>query len=161
MPNPIADPMVEGPDSDLESSLVSLEAGADGVATVVINRPLARNAFNAEVIAALNQAFETLEGADGVRLVFVRGAGGTFSAGADLQWMRQSIDHTEADNRDDAMQLATMLKRLHDLPMLTVAYQSSGKRHSSKLHWMKGASQAGQSGQAASSWHNQPAEPPK
>lgn len=121
MPNPIADPLVEGRDSDSESRLVLIDATPDGVATVTINRPERRNAFNAEVIAALRQAFETLEGADGVRVIFVAGAGGTFSAGADLEWMRDAADQTEADNREDATAMARMLKHLHSLPMLTVA----------------------------------------
>ncbi|MGI8839669.1 MAG: enoyl-CoA hydratase-related protein [Caulobacteraceae bacterium] len=121
MTHPIADPLVEGADTDSQSSLVTIEATAEGAATVTVNRADKKNAFNAEVIAALREAFETLEGADGVRVVFVAGAGGTFCAGADLEWMRAAADHTEADNRDDAMQLAIMLKHLHDLPALTVA----------------------------------------
>ena len=119
--NPIADPLVEGVDTDAQSRLVLIEATADGVATVTINRADRRNAFNAEVIAALREAFETLEGADGVRVIFVTGAGGTFSAGADLEWMRDAADYTEADNREDAMAMARMLKHLHDLPIMTVA----------------------------------------
>jgi methylglutaconyl-CoA hydratase len=121
MINPIADPVIEIVDTDSQSTLVRLEASAAGVATVLINRAEKRNAFNSEVIAALDQAFETLEAADGVRAVFVRGAGGTFSAGADIAWMKQAANHTEADNREDALNMAKMLKRLHDLPMLTVA----------------------------------------
>jgi methylglutaconyl-CoA hydratase len=119
--NPMADPLVEGVDSDAQSRLVLIEATPEGVATVTINRADRRNAFNAEVIGALREAFETLEGADGVRVIFVTGAGGTFSAGADLEWMRDAADYTEADNRDDAMAMARMLKHLHDLPILTVA----------------------------------------
>ena len=121
MQNPMADPVLEVVDSDAASTLVQLDATADGVATVLINRPQRRNAFDAEVIGALNQVFETLEAADGVRVVFVRGAGGTFCAGADLDWMRQAASRSESDNREDAMAMARMLKRLHDLPMLTVA----------------------------------------
>jgi methylglutaconyl-CoA hydratase len=121
MPNPIADPLVEGVDTESQSRLVLIEATPGGVATVTINRPARKNAFNAEVIGALREAFETLEGADGVRAVFVRGAGGSFSAGADLEWMRDAADYSEEDNRDDAMRMAVMLKHLHDLPMLTVA----------------------------------------
>lgn len=121
MTNPIADPLVEGVDTDAQSRLVLIEASPEGVATVTINRADRRNAFNAEVIGALREAFETLEGADGVRVIFVTGAGGTFSAGADLEWMRDAADHTEDDNREDAMAMARMLKHLHDLPMLTVA----------------------------------------
>ncbi|MBV8593697.1 MAG: enoyl-CoA hydratase/isomerase family protein [Caulobacteraceae bacterium] len=121
MPNPIADPFVEVPDSDARSSFVRIDATASGIATVSLERSGRKNAFNAEVIGALHQAFETLAGADGVRVVFVTGSEGVFSAGADLDWMRDAADFSEADNRDDAMRMAAMLKELHDLPMLTVA----------------------------------------
>jgi methylglutaconyl-CoA hydratase len=96
------------------------------VAYVTLNRPTRRNAFNAELIAGLKEAFETLHGAEGVRIVFVRGAGDTFSAGADLVWMRDAIAYTEADNRDDAMRMAVMLKHLYDVPALTVALVEGG-----------------------------------
>ena len=59
-------------------------------------------------------------------MVFVQGAGGTFSAGADLEWMRDAVEHTEDDNRDDAMQMAIMLKHLYDIPALTVALVEGG-----------------------------------
>lgn len=121
MPNPIADPLVEVPDTDAQSDLVQVTATPDGQATVTINRANKRNAFNAEVIGALRSAFDTLEGADGVRVVFVTGAGPAFSAGADLEWMRDAADYSEAENREDAMAMATMLRRLYDLPHLTVA----------------------------------------
>jgi len=88
---------------------------------VTINRAHRRNAFDAQTIAALAEAFETLRGAEGVRIVFLRGSGGSFSAGADLDWMRMAADWTEGDNRDDAMGLATMLKHLSEIPALTVA----------------------------------------
>ncbi len=121
MPNPIADPMVELPDVSASPDLVRTEATLEGAATVILNRPDKRNALNADLISALSDIFETLHGAEGVRVVFLRGAGGTFSAGADLQWMREAMELTEADNREDAMAMAVMLKRLWDLPALTVA----------------------------------------
>jgi len=126
MTNPIADPLVEGPDTDTESALVQVEATPEGFATVTLNRAARKNAFDAELIAALHEAFETLHGAEGVRVVFLRGAGGTFCAGADLEWMKAAVDHTEADNRDDALQLARMLKSLWDMPALTVALVEGG-----------------------------------
>jgi len=126
MANPIADPFVEVPDTDTQSDFVRIDSTPEGAVTVTINRAEKKNAFNAEVIAALREAFETLHAADGVRIVFVTGAGGHFSAGADLDWMRAAGDLTEADNRDDAMQLAIMLKHLHDLPCLTVALVEGG-----------------------------------
>ena len=121
MTNPIADPLVEVADTDALSSLVELDASPSGVAVVTINRPDRKNAFNAEVIAALSQHFETLRDADGVRIVFLRGAGGAFSAGADLDWMRSAADWTVSENRDDAVLLAEMLLALRELPQFTVA----------------------------------------
>lgn len=119
--NRIAHPLVPDAAPDANDDLVQINATADGVVFVTINRPQKKNAFDAATIAALHEAFETLHGADRVRVVFIRGAGGTFSAGADLNWMRDAAGWSEADNRTDAMGLARMLKALHDVPALTVA----------------------------------------
>jgi methylglutaconyl-CoA hydratase len=119
--NPMADPLVELPDVSPTSQLVDLDATREGAVTVTMNRPARKNAFDAGLISALDEAFKDLQGAEGVRVIFLRGAGGTFSAGADLDWMREAVDASEAANREDAMALATMLKRLWDLPALTVA----------------------------------------
>lgn len=126
MTNPIVDPFVEVPNTDATSSLVRLEATPAGVVTVTLNRPERRNAFNAELIAAMHEVFQTLEGDEAVRVVFLRGAGGTFSAGADLDWMRAAADRTERDNRDDAYEMARMFKSLSDIPALTVALVEGG-----------------------------------
>jgi methylglutaconyl-CoA hydratase len=119
--NAIAHPLVLDAAPDANDDLVLIDAGADGTVFVTINRPQKKNAFDAATIAALHEAFLTLHGSDGIRLVFLRGAGGTFCAGADLEWMRDAVDWSESDNRDDAMGLAKMLKALHDVPALTVA----------------------------------------
>lgn len=119
--NAIAHPLLADPAPDANDDLVRIQSTQDGVVFVTINRPAKKNAFDAATIAALFEAFETLHGADHVRLVFIRGAGGTFSAGADLNWMRDAAGWSEGDNRQDAMGLARMLKALHDVPALTVA----------------------------------------
>lgn len=126
MTNEIADPLVEFPDVSATTDLVHIAATQSGVVTVTMNRPQRRNAFDADLISALEEAFRTLQGAEGVRVVFLRGAGGTFSAGADLDWMRAAADRTEADNRADALEMARMLKALYDLPSLTVALVEGG-----------------------------------
>lgn len=120
MPNPIADPLVEGRDTNDESSFVVIDATPEGLATVAINRPAQHNALNAEVIGALKSAFDTLEGADGVRVALITGVGEAFSSGPDLQWLRDSGDYTTSELHEDAMALGAMLQRLYDLPMLTV-----------------------------------------
>ena len=104
--NAIAHPLLADPAPDANDELVRIRSTADGVVFVTINRPEKRNAFDAPTVAALYEAFETLQGADHVRVVFIRGAGGTFSAGADLGWMRDAAGWSESDNRDDAMGLA-------------------------------------------------------
>jgi methylglutaconyl-CoA hydratase len=126
MTNEIAHPLVEFPDVSATTELVHISATLAGAVTVTMNRPAKKNAFDEGLISALAEAFDTLSGAEGVRVVFVRGAGGTFSAGADLDWMRAAIDRTESDNRADAMELAKMLKALRDLPALTVALVEGG-----------------------------------
>lgn len=126
MTNEIAHPLVEFPDVSATTDLVHISATPAGAVTVTLNRPARKNAFDDGLISALEEAFRTLAGAEGVRVVFVRGAGGVFSAGADLEWMRAAADRTEAENRADAMELAKMLKALRDLPALTVALVEGG-----------------------------------
>jgi methylglutaconyl-CoA hydratase len=121
MANPISDPLVENVIVDDVASVVKLESTPEGVAFVTINRPAKRNAFDGLTIEALTEAFETLQGADHVRVVFLRGAGGDFSAGGDLNWMAAAVELTEADNREDAMSVAVMLKALADIPAVTIA----------------------------------------
>lgn len=100
---------------------VLLDVSPDGVAVVTLNRPAKRNAFDEAMVAALADTFETLRGADAVRIVFLRGAGEVFCAGADIDWMRRQGQHSREDNETDARALAGMLRALHELPQLTVA----------------------------------------
>ena len=103
------------------ASVVKLESTPEGVTTITINRPERRNAFDSLTIEALTEAFETLHGADHVRLVFLRGAGPAFCAGGDFDWTAQATELTEDDNRADAMTLARMFKQLSEIPAVTVA----------------------------------------
>jgi methylglutaconyl-CoA hydratase len=120
MSDPISPKYVDVQDEASDNSVL-LEATREGVAVVLLNRPHKRNALNGQAIAALTEAFQTLQGAEGVRLVVLRGAEGVFSAGADMGWMRHMATLPEEDNRLDALDLAHMLKALHDIPALTVA----------------------------------------
>jgi methylglutaconyl-CoA hydratase len=100
---------------------VLLNTTRAGVAVVTLNRPKVHNAFNPDVITRLKDIFETLRGADGVRVVLLEGAGPSFSAGADLAWMRAASDYSPSDNRADAGDMAGMLHSLHTLPQMTIA----------------------------------------
>ena len=100
---------------------VLLDVSPEGVATVTLNRPEKRNCFDELVIANLAEVFETLKGADHVRVVFLRGAGEVFCAGADIDWMRRQGERSQTENEADALAMARMFKALHELPQLTVA----------------------------------------
>ncbi|RME97701.1 MAG: enoyl-CoA hydratase/isomerase family protein, partial [Alphaproteobacteria bacterium] len=92
-----------------------------GVATVTLNRPDVHNAFNAEVIAELHAAVAAMDVHQDVRVIVLRGAGRSFSAGADLGWMREAAAWSDEDNRADAMKLAAMLDALNGAAKPTVA----------------------------------------
>jgi len=92
-----------------------------GVATVTMNRPGVHNAFNAELISTLTRAFERLGEDESVRAVVLTGEGPSFSAGADLNWMRDMAKTSEKANLEDARHLARMLRTLNHLDKPTVA----------------------------------------
>ena len=98
---------------------LKIETGA--VATVTLNRPEVRNAFNDEVITELTQAFAQLGQDDQVRAIVLAAEGPAFCAGADLNWMRRMADYTHAENLLDAAQLAEMLRVIYTCPKPTVA----------------------------------------
>lgn len=100
---------------------VLLDTTREGVAVVTLNRPEVHNAFNAEVVERLSDIFDDLAKQDGVRVVLIDGAGKSFSAGADLEWMRAAGDYTEKENYEDALASANMFHRLRALPQPSLA----------------------------------------
>ncbi len=122
MPNPIATAVVPDADSGELDGLVLLHTEAQGVAVVTINQAGTGNAINGAVAKALKEAFETLHAAEAVRIVFLKGAGGTFCSGADPSWLKVvSEDWSEADLREEALSVAAMYQALTAIPALTVA----------------------------------------
>jgi methylglutaconyl-CoA hydratase len=81
-------------------------------ARVVLARPEVRNAFNAELIAQLCDAFVTLGADPGVRVVVLQGDGKTFCGGADVNWMRASLELGEDDNVRDAEAMSDMFRAI-------------------------------------------------
>lgn len=83
---------------------------------VTLNRPEVHNAFNARLIMELGQAFAQAGADETVRAVVLRGEGRSFCAGADLNWMRSSLDYTHDENVQDALRMADMLQAIDDCP---------------------------------------------
>lgn len=83
------------------------------VATVTLNRPDVRNAFNETTIAEITQVFQALDADAAVRAIVLAANGPAFCAGADLNWMKKMADYTHAENLADAAQLAAMLAAIY------------------------------------------------
>ena len=83
---------------------------------VRLKRPEVRNAFDSVMIDELTHAFEGLAGDPTVHVVVLSGDGKVFSAGADIQWMRDSIELTEEQNRQDAAKMARMFNAIAEAP---------------------------------------------
>ena len=92
-----------------------------GVARVTMQRPEVHNAFDDRLIAELTAALQALDRDPAVRAVVLTGAGSTFSAGADLSWMRAMARASEADNLADSLRLATLMRTLNFLSKPTIA----------------------------------------
>lgn len=91
------------------------------VARLRLNRADVHNAFDAALIAALTAALRDIASDADVRVLVLEGSGASFSAGADLNWMRGMAAASEADNRDDARALARLMRTLDELPKPTIA----------------------------------------
>jgi methylglutaconyl-CoA hydratase len=97
-------------------STIRVDTDQRGVATVTMDRPEVRNAFDDTLIAELARAAEQLGADDSVRVVVLTGAGKIFSAGADLNWMRSMKDWTFEENVADSTRMNAMFRALYDLP---------------------------------------------
>ncbi|WP_243039637.1 enoyl-CoA hydratase/isomerase family protein [Dyella sedimenti] len=92
-----------------------------GIRRIALNRPQVHNAFDDGLIAELTTALEQTGRDAGVRAVVLTGEGASFSAGADLQWMRGMAAASEAENREDSRRLARLMRTLQYLPKPTIA----------------------------------------
>jgi len=96
-----------------------LRVEADGpVLRVTLAKPERRNAFDAELIRELREAFSDVGDA---RVVILSGEGESFCAGADIEWQRSAIDLSYDENVEDAMRLFGMMKAIDECPAPVVA----------------------------------------
>ncbi|HTP48831.1 MAG TPA: enoyl-CoA hydratase/isomerase family protein [Casimicrobiaceae bacterium] len=108
--------------SRLRTSYLTIEVALrNAVAVVTLNRPEVRNAFNETLIRELTEALRALASEETVRAVVLLGAGESFCAGADLNWMRKMAAFSPAQNLADAKALTMMLATLNDMPQPTIA----------------------------------------
>ena len=100
----------------------TLEIQLNGpVATVWMNRPDLHNAFDETLITELTAAFMALDDDADIRAVVLAGRGKSFSAGADLNWMRRAANNGIDENLNDARALAKMLRTIAEMKKPTIA----------------------------------------
>lgn len=92
-----------------------------GVATITLNRPEKCNAFDNQMITELTDVLQSSGNKPETRVVILTAAGKTFSAGADLDWMKRMGSYSYDENLADAKRLSTLLKVLYELPVPTIA----------------------------------------
>jgi methylglutaconyl-CoA hydratase len=102
-------------------SHVLFDVDQRGVATVTLNSPEKHNAFDDTIIAQLTTIFREIAERQDIKLMVLASTGKSFSAGADLGWMKRMASYTFEENLKDANALATMLKMLNFLPQPTIA----------------------------------------
>jgi methylglutaconyl-CoA hydratase len=103
----------------MSNSLAIERQGPIGLVTM--NRPERHNAFDDVLIGELTDALRSMEAEDGVRLVVLSGAGKSFSAGADLNWMKRMATFSKDENVRDAMGLGALMRTLAHLRKPTIA----------------------------------------
>ena len=100
---------------------VLLEVNEQGIATVTLNNPDKHNAFDDNIIKQLTDIFNDISERDDISIMILASNGKSFSAGADLGWMKRMAGYSYEDNLKDANALANMLKALNFLPQTTIA----------------------------------------
>jgi len=91
------------------------------VGLVTLDRPERHNAFDDALIAGLTGALRDMEADEKIRVVVLSGAGKSFSAGADLNWMKRMAGFSKDENLRDAMGLGALMRTLAHLRKPTVA----------------------------------------
>lgn len=100
--------------------LVEVEL-VDGACFLWLNRPQLGNAFDDRVIKRLSDEIAAAARDDRVSTLVLGGRGRHFSAGADFNWMQRMVELSYDENVEDALQLARLMKQLHDCPKPTIA----------------------------------------
>jgi methylglutaconyl-CoA hydratase len=91
------------------------------IGIVTLNNPEKHNAFDDVLISDLTQALVALDTNKQIRVVVLSAAGKSFSAGANLNWMKRMATYSQEENTRDAMGLAALMRTLHSLSKPTIA----------------------------------------
>ena len=105
----------------MNHSAINISNYQNGIVRVTLNRPDIHNAFDDELIAQLTSTFLELDQDDSIRVLILDAAGKSFSAGADLNWMKKMSEYSLEDNLQDSQCLADLMSSLHGMRCSTIA----------------------------------------
>ena len=100
---------------------ITVDTDRKGVTNVTMSREDVHNAFNAEMISELTGAFEALDKNPESKIIILRSLGSSFSAGADINWMKDMIEATQAENQEDSLKLARLMRAINFNSKPTIA----------------------------------------
>jgi methylglutaconyl-CoA hydratase len=92
---------------------IKVDTNKLGVTTVTMTRPEVHNAFNAEMISELTSVFEVLNKNKESIIIILQSEGESFSAGADINWMKSMVKATQAENKEDSLKLAALMRAIN------------------------------------------------
>ena len=104
-----------------EKQNVLFHIDENGIATITLNRPAKKNAFDKHTIEALLAILQQLKESSEAKALVLRANGSHFSAGADLNWMQSLANFSMDENIKDAENLAELLHQLDTIPLPSIA----------------------------------------
>lgn len=92
---------------------IKVSTDKQGVTYLTMARPEVHNAFNAEMISEMTSAFEALDKNPDTKIIVMQSEGESFSAGADINWMKDMVNATQAENQEDSLKLAALMRTIN------------------------------------------------
>jgi methylglutaconyl-CoA hydratase len=93
----------------------------NGVATITLNRPEVHNAMNELLMNELTDCFKRVSKNDNIRIIILTGAGKSFCAGADLNWMKNMVSYSKEENVNDSRLLLNLFESIYQCPKTVIA----------------------------------------
>jgi len=91
------------------------------ILTISLNRPEVHNAFNSTMLTELVDILDWIINSEEVRVVIFTGEGKSFSAGADLNWMKKMVDYTYEENLKDSEMISKVFYKIYTCPKPVIA----------------------------------------
>ncbi|PCI72848.1 MAG: gamma-carboxygeranoyl-CoA hydratase [Gammaproteobacteria bacterium] len=103
------------------NSGIQITKTKNGVGRITLDRSELHNSFDDKVIQSLTEAIKDIDQDDSLRLLVLDANGKSFSAGADLNWMKRMADYSWEENYQDSLKLAGLMQTLYECTKTTIA----------------------------------------